>query len=259
MSETQESTGEALGETTNKAKKPLWLRLLPIAVIVIALLAVRWTGAYEYLSFEKLQEFQDALRNWTAANPLLAPLTVAAIYAVGTAISVPGMVWVTLAAGFLFGTVIGTLTVVVGATVGAVAIFLAVRYALADLLRAKAGKWLDKVDKEMQTGQVSYLITMRMIPVIPFWVANLAPAFLDVKARTFAWTTFVGIIPLVAVFCSVGAGIGTLLSSGEEPDLGQILLNPRVIGPLIALIGVSLLPIILRKRKQAQKAAAQNV
>lgn len=259
MDQERDAADQPMEQPAPQPKKSLWLRLLPIGIIVGALVAVRWTGAYEYLSFAKLQEFQGTLRNWTAANPIIAPLTLATIYAVGTAISVPGMIWVTLASGFLFGTVVGTISVVFGATVGAVAIFLAVRYALADVLRAKAGKWLEKIDREMQDGQVSYLITMRMIPVIPFWVANIAPAFLDVKARTFAWTTFVGIIPLVAVFCSVGAGIGTLLDSGEQPNLGQILLDPRVIGPLIALIGVSILPIILRKRKQAKKAAAQHV
>lgn len=242
--------------TAQTAAKPLWQRLLPIAIIGGVLAGLWLSGAKDYLSFSALQEFQGTLRGWASANRVLAPLTLMLIYAIGTAVSVPGMVWVTLAAGFLFGTVLGTLTVVVGATVGAVLIFLAARYALADVLRAKVGKWLERIDKGMQGGQVSYLLTMRLIPIIPFWLANLAPAFLDVKTRTFAWTTFVGIIPVVAVYCSVGAGVGALLDAGEEPDLMGVLLNPKVILPLAALIGLSILPIVLNKRKQRRNAAA---
>lgn len=233
-------------ETAQQPKKG-WLRFVPIALIVAALIAIRQSGLTQYFSFEALQEFNDVLRAWSAANPVLGPLILVGVYAVGTASSVPGMVWVTLAAGFLFGTAIGTASVVVGATIGAVVIFLAARYAFADILRAKAGRWLEKVDKEMEQGQVSYLLTVRLIPVIPFWIANLVPAFLDVKARTFAWTTFVGIIPVVAVYCSVGAGIGTLLESGQTPSLSGVLTNPRVLLPLVGLAGLSLLPIVLRK------------
>lgn len=230
--------------------KPLWQRLLPIGIIAAALAGLWLSGAKDYLSFAALQEFHGVLRGWAGANPILAPLALVAVYALGTAISVPGMVWVTLAAGLLFGTVVGTISVVFGATIGAVIIFLAARYAFADVLRSKVGKWLGRIDKEMRDGQVSYLLTIRLIPVIPFWLANLAPAFLEVKTRTFAWTTFIGIIPVVAVYCSVGAGIGALLDAGQEPDLGAILLNPKVILPLLALIALSILPIVLRKVKQ---------
>lgn len=240
-------------------KRALWKRLLPLGIIVGALAAVYASGARDYLSFEALKEFQDTLRSWAASNPLLAPLILAAIYALGTAVSLPGMVWVTLAAGFLFGTLVGTVSVVFGATAGAVVIFLVARYALADVLRAKAGKWIEKVDKEMADGQVSYLLTVRLIPVIPFWIANLVPAFLEVKTKTFAWTTFVGIIPVVAIYCSVGAGIGALLAAGQEPNLGAILADPKVILPLVGLVGLSILPIILRKLKQSKAGAPSNV
>ncbi|MEM6683393.1 MAG: VTT domain-containing protein [Pseudomonadota bacterium] len=246
---------ETLAGSAPAQKKPIWLRALPIVIIVGALAALKITGATDYFSFKALQEFQGDLRSWAGQYPILAPLAVIAVYAIGTAVSVPGMVWVTLAAGFLFGTLIGTVTVVIGATLGAVTIFLAARYAFADVLRAKIGKWLDKMDAEMAGNQISYLLTIRLIPVIPFWIANLAPAFFDVKARTFAWTTFVGIIPVVAVYCSVGAGIGALLDTGQEPNLGAILLNPKVILPLAALIGFSTLPIIVRKFKQRKAGA----
>jgi len=240
-------------------KKPLWLRTLPLLIILSSLAALKITGVTDYFSFSALQEFQGALRGWAAANPILAPLTLILVYAIGTAVSVPGMVWVTLAAGFLFGTVIGTLTVVIGATLGAVTIFLAARYAFGDVLRAKAGKWIEKMRAEMADNQIAYLLTIRLIPVIPFWIANLAPAFFDVKVRTFAWTTFIGIIPVVAVYCSVGAGIGALLETGQEPNLGEILLNPKVILPLVALIALSTLPILLRKLKQRKMQEAGNV
>lgn len=234
-------------QTSTAVRKSPWLRFLPVVLIVCALVGIRASGLTDYFSFDALEEFHGALRAWSNANPVTGPLILAGVYAIGTASSVPGMVWVTLAAGFLFGTAVGTGAVVVGATIGAVIIFLAARYAFADILRAKAGRWLDKVDKEMEQGQVSYLLTVRLIPVIPFWIANLVPAFLDVKARTFAWTTFIGIIPVVAVYCSVGAGIGTLLDSGQKPSLSGVLTDPKIILPLAGLICLSLLPVIRRK------------
>ncbi len=230
--------------------KPLWQRALPVVVIACGLLGVWLSGAADYLSFDALVEFKTGLAEWSKANPLAGPLALVGIYALGTALSVRGMVWVTLAAGLQYGPVDGPAAVVAGATLGAVVVFFAARYAFADLLRSKAGKWLDKVDQEMREGQVSYLLTIRMVPVIPFWIANLAPAFLDVKARTFAWTTFLGIIPLVAVYCSVGAGVGTLLEAGQEPDLFGVLLDPKIMGPLALLISFSLLPVVLRKLKK---------
>ncbi|MEM7569537.1 MAG: VTT domain-containing protein [Pseudomonadota bacterium] len=243
---------------SSQPAKPLWLRLLPVVIIVGGIITLRQSGLTQYISLSALEEFHGTLRAWSQANPILGPVAVAGIYALGTALSVPGMVWVTLAAGFLFGTLVGAATVVTGATLGAVIIFLAARYAFADVLRAKAGRWLEKVDKEMEQGQISYLLTVRLIPVIPFWIANLVPAFLDVKARTFAWTTFVGIIPLVAVYCSVGAGFGTLIENGESLSIAGVLKDPKIIAPMVGLIAMSMLPIVLRKLRGRNNASAEG-
>src|SRR5699024_5254344 len=158
----------------------------------------------------------------------------------------PGAVWLTLAGGFLFGIVAGTALVVIAATLGATLIFLAARTVLARPLRARAGGWIDRVGRGFRQGEASYLLIMRLVPVVPFWIANLAPAFLGVRLSTFVWTTFAGIIPGTLVYISIGAGLGEELARGERPDLG-VIFEPHILGPLLGLAALAALPVALRR------------
>ena len=122
----------------------------------------------------------------------------------------------TIAGGFLFGTLTTTVVVVVGATIGAIALFLAARYAFFDALHAKAGPALLKMEKGFQENALSYLLVLRLIPLFPFWLVNLVPALLGVPLRTYVIGTALGIIPGTFVFASVGNGLGTLLEEGAN-------------------------------------------
>ena len=111
-----------------------------------------------------------------------------------------------------------------------------------------------KLEDGFQEDAVSYLFTLRLIPVVPFWLVNLVPAFFGVSLRVFVMTTFLGIIPGTLVYVSVGNGIGAAIDAGLEPDVGLALfLKPEILLPIVGLIVLSLVPVIYKKLK-ARKA-----
>lgn len=238
--------------TTETATKPGFGRFVPLLVLLgLVALAVA-LDLQRFLGFESLKAHRSLLLDLVAAHPLLAPLAFVILYAAATAISLPGGVFLTLAGGFMFGTWLATALVVVGATLGAVIVFLIARTALGEGLRARAGPWLARMEEGFRRDALSYLLVLRLVPIFPFWLVNLVPAFLGVPVGTFALATFLGIIPGSAVFAGVGAGLGAVFDRGETPDLG-IVLEPAVLGPLLGLALLSLLPMAYR-RWQARKA-----
>ncbi len=223
-----------------------WIkRLLPLIVLALAIGAVFASGLHNYLTFDALKEHRETLLSFVAANPLLAPLIFVVIYALATALSVPGGVILTIAGGFMFGTWLGGLYVVIGATIGATGIFLIAKTALGNTLRDKAGPWLSKMEAGFKENALSYLLVLRLIPLFPFWLVNLVPAFLGVPLGTYVFGTFVGIIPGSLVFASVGNGLGAVFDAGETPDLG-IIFEPAILGPILALSVLALVPVLYK-------------
>lgn len=223
-------------------------RLLPLGLVGLALVLVLATGAHEALSFESLRRHRGALLELVAARPVAAALLYVLLYALAVALSVPGALILTLAGGFLFGTVLATALVVVGATLGAVLLFLIARTAVGEPLRARAGPWLAKMAHGFNRDAFSYLLVLRLVPVFPFWLVNLVPALLGVPLSTFALATAIGIVPGSLVYASVGAGLGAVFDRGGEPDLGLIL-EPRVLLPLLGLAALALVPVAWRRFK----------
>jgi uncharacterized membrane protein YdjX (TVP38/TMEM64 family) len=234
-------------------RRPSWRRAAPLAALSVAAAAAWWAFG-DLLSFEALERNREALIAWRDANYTGAALTFMAIYAGAVAVSIPGAVWLTLAGGFLFGTLWATVFVVVSATLGATAIFLAAKTGLGDALRARSEGWIAKLEAGVEENAASFMLAMRLLPAVPFFVANVAPAFLGVPLRTYVWTTFLGIIPGAAVYASVGAGLGAVFARGERPDLG-IIFDWPVLGPLLGLAALSLLPAAVkavRRRREAR-------
>lgn len=228
----------------SKDKGSSWTRYLPLGVIVTgALAAVVFAG--DYLSFSAISEHYQTLISWRDAHLVATVAVFVALYIACVAFSVPGATWLTLIAGFLFGTWAGAAIVIPAATVGALLIFLAARTALGDVLREKAGKWVTRMEDGFREGEVSYLLIMRLVPAVPFFIANLAPAFLGARTWTYIWTTFVGIIPGTVVYISIGAGLGEQLALGEKPDLG-VIFEWHVLGPLLGLAALAALPLVLK-------------
>ena len=221
-------------------------RWLPLVLLLTAAIAVYVTGVHRELSLAGLQRHRATLEGFVAARPLVAGGTFVLVYATATALSVPGAVFLTLSGGFLFGTWIGGMLAVVAATIGATLLFLVARTSLGEALRARAGPWLQRLEAGLRRDAFSYLLVLRLVPLVPFWLVNLVPAFLNVPLGVFTAATFLGIIPGCLVYAGVGNGLGAILDRGEEPELGLIL-EPQVILPLLALAALALLPVLYRR------------
>jgi uncharacterized membrane protein YdjX (TVP38/TMEM64 family) len=224
-------------------------RLVPVVALAAGLGAFFALGLDRYLSFEALRDNRTMLMDFVASDTALAVALYIAVYAGLTALSVPGGAILTVAGGFLFGAVIGTVYVVIGATIGAVAVFLAARTAIGDLLRAKAGPALRKMEAGFQADAFSYLLVLRLVPLFPFFLVNIVPAFLGVKLRTYAVATLIGIIPGSFVFTSVGAGLGSVFDQAGGFTLEGVL-TTEVVVALVGLSVLSLLPVAYRKLKR---------
>jgi uncharacterized membrane protein YdjX (TVP38/TMEM64 family) len=232
--------------TRTKPPGTSWQKLLPLAAIAAGLAAFFGLGLHKYLTFDQLRQHRGELTVFVAGMPVKAVLLFILAYAAATALSVPGGIVLTLTGGFLFGIWEGTAAVVVGATIGATALFLAARFLLADLLRAKAGPWLAKMEAGFKQDALSYLLVLRLIPGFPFFVVNLVPAFLGVPLRSFVIATFFGIIPGTFVFASIGAGLGSIFDSMQEFSLKGAL-TPQVITALVGLAALSLIPVVYKR------------
>ena len=231
----------------NDQSKPALMRYLPLALIAV----VAAIGAFtlrDYLSFDALRDNREALIAFRDSNYLLTALVFVAAYVVIVAFSLPGATVATLTGGFLFGLFPGVLYNVSAATLGAVVIFLAAQWGLGarlkDRMDASEGM-VRKIKAGIDDNQWSVLFFIRLVPVVPFFVANLLPAFLGVPLFRFVISTFFGIMPGALVFTSVGAGLGAVFARGESPDLG-IIFEPHILLPILGLCVLSLLPVAIK-------------
>ena len=227
------------------------VRRLPLVAVILAAVA----GAVllrDQLTFEALAANREALIAFRDANYALTVVAFIAAYVAIVAFSLPGATVATLTGGFLFATFPGALYNITGATIGACLIFLAVRWGLGDRLAARmeaAGGAVGRIKAGIDANQWSMLLVMRLVPAVPFFVANLIPAFVGVPLWRFAVTTFVGIIPGAVVYTSVGAGLGEVFARGETPDLG-IIFAPQVLFPILGLAALAALPMVLKLVKR---------
>jgi uncharacterized membrane protein YdjX (TVP38/TMEM64 family) len=153
----------------------------------------------------------------------------------------------TLAGGLLFGVVWGTILTVVGASLGAALIFLAARSAFAPLLAGRAEGLLGALRVGLERDGFFYLLTLRLVPIFPFWLVNLAPALVGMRFAPYLAATFLGIIPGTAVFAGIGAGLDQVFAIGGVPDLG-VIFSPAVLLPLMGLGALSLFGAWWRRR-----------
>lgn len=242
-----ENEGAAESDPRGPKSGPYWRRFAPLLLLIAGLLAFLALGGHRYVAFETLERHREALLALVAEHAVLAPLTFVAAYAVMVAFSIPGALIMTVAGGFLFGTLVGAACSVVGATLGAAALFLAARTALGDLLRERAGAAVNRMRAGFHENALSYLLVLRLVPLFPFWLVNLVPALLGVSLRIFLLGTFFGIIPGSLVYASVGNGLGALFQAGGEADIDSVIYQPEVLLPIVALVVLSLLPVIYKK------------
>ncbi len=232
--------------TMSEPNQSAFLRRLPLIIIV----AVAVIGAFflrDYLTFDALRENREALLAFRDANYVLTVALFILAYVAIVAFSLPGATIATLTGGFLFATFPGALFNIIGATIGATAIFQAARWGFGEKLGAKlegSEGVVKKIKDGIDENQWSMLFLIRLVPAIPFFMANLIPSFLEVPLRRFVISTFFGILPGSVVYTSVGAGLGEVFARGETPNLG-IIFEPAIIFPILGLCVLAALPIVI--------------
>jgi len=216
---------------------------------VLLLTAVLAVGLFFYLDLGRfltlaaLKENQQSLSNYYEAHKLITVAGFMAIYILQTALSLPGAAILSLAAGAIFGSILGTLYAVIAATIGATLAFLVTRYLLRDMILHKFGPKLEGLNRELQTRGFNYLLFLRLVPLFPFFLINLAAGLTHLPIRTFAAATLIGIIPGGFVFVNAGASLATINSLSD-------VASPRVLGSF-ALLGLfALVPVIYGKIKK---------
>lgn len=224
-----------------------WGRVIPFALIVVVAVVGAVTLG-DYLSYETLRDNRHALLAYRDAHYTLAVVLFMLIYVVIVSFSLPGAVAATLTGGFLFGVFPGVVFNVTAATMGAVVIFLAARWGFGERMAARmeaSDGGVKRLKDGIDENQWSMLFLIRLVPLVPFFAANLVAAMVGVPLRRFVISTFVGIIPGGLVYTSVGAGLGDVFARGEAPDLG-IIFEPQILLPILGLCALAALPMILK-------------
>ncbi len=190
-----------------------WRRWLPLVILAMLAALVVGQGWHRQLDLDGLAANETALRTFVDANRPAALAAFGALYVAAVGLSLPGAVLMTVAGGFLFGWLAGGVVAVVAATIGASLVFLVARTAVGDALARRAGPRLAAFGDGFRRDALSYLLFLRLAPVFPFWLVNLAPAILGVPFATFVLATFVGIIPGTFAFAVIGSGLDSVIAA----------------------------------------------
>jgi pyruvate/2-oxoglutarate dehydrogenase complex dihydrolipoamide dehydrogenase (E3) component/uncharacterized membrane protein YdjX (TVP38/TMEM64 family) len=195
----------------------------------------------QYLSLDYLKQSQARFDTLYASNPLQVALVYFLIYVAATALSLPGAAIITLAGGAIFGLLWGTVIVSFASSIGATLAFLVSRFVLRSSIEDKFGNRLAEINKGIQKDGAFYLFTLRLIPVVPFFVINLVMGLTKMKARTFYWVSQVGMFAGTLVYVNAGTQLGKLESL-------KGILSPGLIGSFVLL---GLFPLMARKIVEA--------
>ena len=227
-------------------------RLWPLLVLIVGLGLFFAFGLHRLITLSTLATYSADLK--ALRGVWWAPFGFFVLYVIFVAFSLPAATVVSIAGGYVFGQFAGTTYAVLAATTGATMLFLVAKTALGDPLRRRAGPAIKRLEAGFQENALSYLLVLRLIPLFPFFVVNLVPAFLGVPLRTFMIGTLVGIIPGTFVYSSLGAGLESVISQGEEITLTGVL-TVEVVCALIGLAVLALLPVLYKVIKSRRRAA----
>ena len=239
--------GKKMTDLPKVAHKNTLARYIPLIAITFVAIIGFFT-LRDYISFDALRDNREALIAFRDANYLTTVLAFMGAYVAIVAFSLPGATIATLTGGFLFSTFPGALFNVTAATIGATLIFSAAKWGLGEKLAARmeaSDGAVKKIKDGIDENQWSVLFLMRLVPAVPFFVANIIPALVGVGLWRFAVTTFLGIIPGGVVYTSVGAGLGEVFERGETPNLG-IIFEPQILLPILGLSALAALPIVIK-------------
>lgn len=217
-------------------------RLLPIAALLILVATGYLLGWQEHLSIDRLAESRGMLKQLVTDNPLLAPLVYAAVYALAVAVAFPAAWVLTLLGGFLFGWLVSSILVAIAATVGASLLFLIARTTFGESLRGRLTGRVEQFAEGFEKNAFAYLLALRIAPVLPFFLVNIAPALFSVKLRVYAAATFIGILPGVIAYSWLGQGLDSALAAAERS--GETL-APADLVTVELTIGLTLMALVV--------------
>jgi uncharacterized membrane protein YdjX (TVP38/TMEM64 family) len=257
-------------------RRQLWLRWLPVGVIVAVVAAYFAFGLNHWLTVDALRAHESRLRLFAAEHAVLAPLAFIALYTAVVALSLPGAALMTIAGGFIFRLWPGTLFNIIGATLGAVILFVLARFVVSDAVRTRAGPFIARMAAGFERNAFSYLLFLRLVPLFPFWLVNLISAPAGVALAPFVAATALGIIPATFAFAFFGAGLSGAIAAQESVyqacvaggeagcrldfDL-QAAVTPELIGGLVVLGLIALIPAVARgygAMRRGTKAPSRN-
>ena len=220
--------------------------------VVILLFTIAAFGLYffsELISFEALKENRSDISNFRDENFILSIILFWLFYFLLVVFSLPGAAVASVSGGFLFGLNLGLLINVTAASTGATVLFILVRYGLKSFKYSRSSDFDNNFAVKIKNGliqnQVSIMLILRLVPLVPFFLANILPALVGVRLFNFIWTTVIGIIPGGIVFTWIGAGVGEVFDRNEYPNI-ELLFTPFILGPLLGLAALILIPMILR-------------
>ena len=224
-------------------------KFLPLIVIVILSLIAWYFGLYKYFSFEKIREHLQVIELYVHAHQILSVLIFAGLYVIVVVLSLPVATFMTITAGILFGQILGTSCVVISATIGATLLFISTKMASSGLMQKKAGPWIKKMQAGFKENALSYLLTLRLIPLFPFFAINIVAALLQIPLRTFFFGTLFGIIPGSFVYVSIGVALQDVI---KQPNFSaySIAVQPKILIALTGLGILSLLPVLYKRFHQ---------
>jgi len=222
-------------------------------VIIILLLIIATFGLIffsEWISFEALKENRAEISEFRDKNFTLSIVIFWVFYVTLVVFSLPGAAVASVSGGFLFGLGAGLLINITAASTGAALLFLLVRYGMKSFNYNKSNtlnsNFVIQIKNALVTNQISIMLILRLVPVVPFFLANILPALVGVRLFNFIWTTIIGIIPGGIVFTWIGVGVGEVFDRNEYPNL-ELLFSPVILGPILGLVALLFLPMIMRR------------
>jgi uncharacterized membrane protein YdjX (TVP38/TMEM64 family) len=248
---------------TTPAGKTAWpLRFAIVAAFIGLIVLAYASGLHRQLSLDMLVRHRAAIDAFIAAHYLAALAIYVGVYVVSVSLSIPAALLLTIAGGILFGPVVGPLAAIAGSSGGATVVFLIAKTALGESLVKRAGPFAEKFADGFRADAFSYLLFLRLVPIFPFWLVNLAPALFGIGAKTFIVATVIGVAPAAFAYGFVGAGLDSVIAAQEAAfkaclatgasdcrlnfDLRDAV-TPQLLAALAALGLVALIPVAVRR------------
>jgi len=222
-----------------------------ISLLALMLVLFIYFHLYDYLNLESIKHYQTVLQNWTNAYYPYVVAVYLLVFIILIAATIPAATLLTLLGGFLFGS-IAIVYAILGITLGGLILCFAIRTSIGAHIAGHSSVWIKKMEKGFQNNAFFYLLMLRLMPICPCWISNIAAGALNVPIRTFILATIIGVTPATVIYVFAGRGLEQLLSSNTGLSL-NFLMAPSIIIPLIGLACLSIFPVVYKQLKKDQE------